>query len=70
MGIVLVRAFLWSGVRVGVGEWGRRWSEARREQGMERAKEDGGIWWKVDGVIGRQNEQRGTLGEKGRGVIQ
>ena len=53
-----------------MGEWGRRWSEARREQGMERAKEDGGIWWKVDGVIGRQNEQRGTLGEKGRGVIK
>ena len=70
MGIVLVRAFLWSGARVGVGGWGRRLSEACREQGMERAKEDGGIWWKVDGVIGRQNEQRGTLGEKGRGVIK
>ena len=68
---MLVRAFLWSGVRVGVGEWGgARWSEAGREQGMERTKEDGGIWWKVDGVIGRQNEQRGTLGEKGRGVIK
>ena len=67
---MLARASLWVGDRMGVGGWGRRWSEARREQGMERAKEDGGIWWKVDGVIGRQNEQRGTLGEKGRGVIK
>ena len=64
---MLAWASLWVGVRVGVVEWGRRWSEACREQGMERAKEDGGIWWKVEGVIGRQNEQRGTMGEKERG---
>ena len=65
---MLAWASLWVGVRVGVVEWGRRWSEACREQGMERAKEDGGIWWKVKGVVERQNEQRGTLGEKDRGL--
>ena len=65
---MLAWASLWVGVRVGVVEWGRRWSEACREQGMERAKEDGGIWWKVEGVIGRQNAQWGTMVEKERGV--
>ena len=65
---MLAWASLWVGVRVGVVEWGMRLSEACREQGMERAKEDGGIWWKVEGVTGRQNEHRGTMGEKERGV--